>query len=319
MTRTTTIPAAPIPPPSEALAGVPDHQGHPPAADAPPPIVPPPADVGPVLSADTVVRRSASTAGSAAALVVIGGLLIGLLVILTTDDAAGRRRFSPAATGWLIAAAVAVSVVVGLLAFRRRTGVSYVGGDGAAVYRGNAKGAVGQAKVLRFTDAAELFTGSTRHFTNGVYTGTTYQFRWADPAGRTLLKLKGTHKGRDGPPPAHDPYHFAHAAEVAWSTHLLARCQADLDRQKFIQFRVNGSDYVRVGHGVMEFHFGKRTERIGRDEVATIQLKGGAFHVTARDVKWFSRAGKFNFNYAKMANARVFLLAVERLVGLPFS
>ena len=312
-----------------------DHQGNPRAADAPPPVAPPPPEVGPVLSIDTSPRRRLGRGGPwvVALTIVVVPLVLIPLSALTFALAPGghdhvRRRGEPppppaSAVGPVVAGVIDVGVVVGVAwllvrLFRRSPSTTYVGADGVALFRGDRQGNVRQAQVLRFADAAELFTGSTRHFYNGIYTGTSYAYRF-EGDGRTLFKVAGKHNSKAGTPKPGDAYHFARAAEVAWSNHFLDRCQAELARQKFIQFRVNGADYVRVGHGVMEFHFGSRTERIAADQVATTRLKDGAFHIAARDAKWFSRAGKFGFPYAKMANARVFILAAQRVGGLTFS
>lgn len=44
----------------------------------------------------------------------------------------------------------------------------------------------------------------------------------------------------------------------------------------------------------------------------------GQFHIHHKDARWFSSKGKFNFSYATMANARLFLLAMEKLTGYRF-
>jgi hypothetical protein len=302
-----------------AQLGVPDHRGTPLPPDAPPAVAPPPPEVGPLLSADTVTPRATSTVGGIALLVIVGAVLIGVFVAATGDKHAAHPPLSTEATLVLLVLAVVACIGIAQMFMRSRPGVSYVGRDGVATYTANGKGEIRKARVLPFANAAELFTGSTRNYTNGVYTGTTYFYRWHAPGGGQLLKLSGSYRSKEGTPKLHNPYYFGRAAELAWSVHLLARCQAELDAQRYIEFRVNGSDYVRVGHGVMEFHFGSRTERIAADEVAKINLSQGTFHVAAKDAKWFSRAGKFSFNYARMANARVFLLAVDKLMGLRLS
>ena len=39
------------------------------------------------------------------------------------------------------------------------------------------------------------------------------------------------------------------------------------------------------------------------------------FQFKHKDAKWYKLSGKYSFQYGSMANAKVFLLALEKLVG----
>ena len=132
---------------------------------------------------------------------------------------------------------------------------------------------------------------------------------------REHLKLTGTHRGKDGPPKPFDPFHFAASGEIAWSLHYLARAQAQLEREGSIPFRVDAKRVVRVGPGFMEFHFGGEPVRLTPADIAAVNLSQGTFSFKGVDAKWYSRAGKYNFNYGSMANGKVFFLALEKLMG----
>jgi hypothetical protein len=170
--------------------------------------------------------------------------------------------------------------------------------------------------VLRFVDAAELRASQTRQFVNGVYAGTEYDFRWSDASGRELLRLKGTHRGKDGTPKPGDAFHFAAAAEVAWSVHYLERAQAQLEKEGSIAFRVDGRRVVRVGPGFMEFHFGDEPVRVAAEEMGDIGLGDGQFSFKHKDAKWYRSAGKYRFQYGAMANGKVFFLVMDKLMGV---
>jgi hypothetical protein len=172
-----------------------------------------------------------------------------------------------------------------------------------------------KADVLLFKDVAELRASQTRQFINGVYAGTAYDYRWTDGAGGRLLKLTGTHRGKNGPPKPFDPFHYASAGEVAWSIHYLARAQEQLEREGSIAFRVDNKRVVRVGPGFIEFHFGGEPVRVTREEIGGVTLGQGTFAFKHKDAKWYSRAGKFNFQYGSMANGKVFFLALDKLMG----
>lgn len=46
---------------------------------------------------------------------------------------------------------------------------------------------------------------------------------------------------------------------------------------------------------------------------------GGEFSFKYKDARWYSREGKYKFPYASIANAKVFLLACDKLLGCQFS
>lgn len=301
-----------------AATGLPDHQGCPPPADAPPAVSPPPADIGTVLSAERVtLSGTTTTAGGNVAMAAMAAVFVAALLFLCRTDDRGRFAASTPVVVGTVAAGSALCGVVAYFALRRRPETTYVGRDGIAAFRGRRDGTVKHGRVLRFADADELLTAVTHLYRNGVYINTAYVHRYR-ARGRTVHKLAGTYKGLDAPPRPHDPYHFARAADVAWSDHVLARYGPTLAGDDFIDFRVNRTDTVRVGPGVIEFRLGRRSERITRDEIADATLKDGTFHVTAKDARWFSRAGKYGFDYAKMANARAFLAVLDRRLGLRF-
>jgi hypothetical protein len=172
-----------------------------------------------------------------------------------------------------------------------------------------------KTEMMLFRDAAALKASQTRHYHNGVYTGTNYDFRWVDATGLRRFRLTGTHRGQHAPPKALDAFHFAAAAEVAWSTHYLAHAQAELEREGSIAFPVDSKRTVRVGAGFLEFHFGDEPVRFRAEDIGSVSLNDGCFSFKHREAKWFSRVGKFSFQYGQMANGKVFFLALEKLMG----
>ena len=228
-------------------------------------------------------------------------------------------HFSPGEEDALLPFSALLGVVVVLVAWyftRFAPRCTYVGEDGMATLtlRGR-RDAQPSAKVLRFADAAELRASQTRHYLNCVYTGTEYDYRWQDPTGRALLRLKGKYMGQNRPPKAGSPFHFAAAAEVAWCVHYLARAQEQLEREGSIAFRVDSRRVVRVGPGFMEFHFGGEPVRVTQEEIREVSLGNGQFSFVHKDAKWYRSAGKYRFEYGNMANGKVFFLVLEKLMG----
>jgi len=55
--------------------------------------------------------------------------------------------------------------------------------------------------------------------------------------------------------------------------------------------------------------------RLTHQDIASVSLGNGMFQFKHTDAKWYSLSGKYSFQYGNMANARVFLLALEKLMG----
>ena len=95
----------------------------------------------------------------------------------------------------------------------------------------------------------------------------------------------------------------------------MPRLAETFGRDKQVDFAVSKGRFVRLGPGRTEFHFKGEPRRVTPAEVKSINLNGGHFAVRTHDAKTFGGAGKFDFDYAKMANAGAFLLCLDQLVG----
>ena len=77
---------------------------------------------------------------------------------------------------------------------------------------------------------------------------------------------------------------------------------------------------MAVGPGFIDFHIGSKQARCTREEIAAITINAGTFQIKRTDAQigWFSKSGVFQFNYGQMANARLFLMALDKLLGYRF-
>jgi hypothetical protein len=205
---------------------------------------------------------------------------------------------------------------------RFRHECSYVGKLGIArlFCKGN-RWNVFKTEQLLFGEAAELRTSQTRHYNHGVYTGTRYAFDWTTADGKKRYKLTGSYNGENRPPKPESPFHFAQSAELAWSSYLMERAVEELNSNGFIRFNLARQNWVGIGAGFIDLHMDGNEARCNREEIAGISLNGGMFEIRRTDAKigWFSRTGVFSFGYGQMANSRVFLLALDKLLGFRFS
>lgn len=279
-------------------------------------LVPPPVEIGPISSAESTLKHGKRPKPLVLRLL-MGTIFAGVIVWAFSWATEGVRSGDRQSIMGLGIAFATLAFAIDMYLTRFSAIFTYVGRDGIArqTIRGSRE-ALPKSQVLLFNQAAALRASQTRQFVNGVYTGTTYDFSWSDSVGKRLFRLKGTYRGRKGPPKPGDPFHFASAAEIAWSIHYLARAQAELESEGSIAFWVDKTRRVRVGPGFLEFDFGGESPvRVTREEIASVSLGQGVFSFKHKDARWFSSAGKYNFRYGAMANAKVFLLALDKLMG----
>jgi hypothetical protein len=269
---------------------------------------PPPDEIGEVLTAESTLKPGRRPMPTLSRLAVIGfagsAAWVGLSLL-------GLEPI------WQVLAAIVAAGVV-WLATRFRHHVGYVGSRGTCrITCSGAPTRISKTDVFRFEDAAELRTGQTRMYHNGVYTGTSYHFTWTDASGKQRYRLNGTYHGLKKPPKAKDKYHFATSAEQAWSVFLLERADAMLQEQGALVFRLGTNEAIAVGPGFVEIRRKDETERWPREEIGAVQMSDGAIKIKRVDAKegWFSKQGVFQFPYERVPNARLFFLALDRLVG----
>jgi hypothetical protein len=293
---------------------VPDHRGEPRQANSEL-FAAPPAEIGHILSAESTLKMGRREWPILVRTVIIGLPAAQFLAYVwwesgqvQLDDLIGAIIF-PA-----FLSAVAVGVAWYFTRFQHRC--TYVGKNGIAIFelRGRRNARLTQ-QMLLFANARELHTNRTRHYVNCYYRNTSYDYQWTSLEGTSLLRLHGTYVGNNEPPKAKDPFHLAAAAEAAWSMCALARAQRQLEDEGSIAFGIGGQRAIRIGYGFIEFHFDGEPVRVFREEIGRVSLSGGHLSFKHKNAKWYRSEGKYFFAYSSMANANVFLLALDKLVG----
>jgi len=282
---------------------------------------PPPPQIGEVRSAySTAVLGKEPMSGGARL-----GLTLGLMfATVAALWLLGLMIFNNAGEAAVLGIGVGgpVSLGVGLFVWlmtRYKARCDYVGGLGMARYTAKrSRDQVAKEELFTFDQAVDLFTAETRNFYNGVYTGTSYDFRWCDENGKNAFRCKGTYHSKEGTPKSKDPYWFAKSGELAWNAFLIEAMADELDRDGSVLFKVNKRDWVRVGPGFFIFCFKGDEQRIDVDQIADLQINQGTFLIKTPDARWFSGKGKFGFQYGQMANAQLFLHCLEHLCGYRF-
>jgi hypothetical protein len=276
---------------------------------------PPPAEIGAIQSAHTSLRRDKRplSPGVRLAVALVGGaagLLIGLLIAVNLKSPFFQILWPVGLSG--------LGLGILLAATRFSHTCTYVGERGVARYackghRGNVSD-----EVFLFDDATELRTGQTRHYTNGAYTHTAYSYTWTDVTGRPRFTVAGSHNSEQNTPPAKDLFHFATAAEKAWTIYLLHQVQAQLKTSGSIYFGLGGKDWVRLSEDCITLNFKGKTTECHADDIGQVKIDQGTFSVKRKDAKegWFTSEGVFKFPYQNLANAQLFLILLHELVGV---
>lgn len=299
--------------------GVTNHAGGPVAPDALF-FEPPPPEIGTPVSAHSTVTatKTGRTKGFRLGLALFTGALVGV-----TADWAYERVFTDQAPtamiGWpWLAAGVIIGALTFVLTASHPT-VTYAGTHGVAkIRRRGGLGGAPEADIFPFSEASELRTSQTRQYYNGVYTGTAYHFTWSNFAGGTRFRLHGSYRDKSGWPKDKDPFHFALAAEHAWTNHLASQIQTELQGQGHVQFNLIKNQWIRLGPGFIEIFLGKEAERLTVDDIKELTVNSGTFIIRDREAKRFSRQGVFKFSYANLANAKLFLIALDHFLGYRF-
>ncbi len=299
---------------SRALNELPDHSGQRRSKEVEF-FAEPPAEIGKVKSAESTLRPGREQMPFPLRLLICigagGAIVFGAYFLGRGADQFDREFYQR--MGYLLGAG---ALVVALLVTRFKVVCSFVGENGVASFTLK-KRRDGSPKVqlLLFAQAEELRAKQIRQYVNGAYIGTRYDFIWTGPGGERLWRAKSSYRQRKKGLRAGEPFRYVQAAEVAWSVHYLERAQKYLDTEGSIPFRVDSGRVVRVGPGFMEFHFGGDPMRLTKEDIASVSLGSGRFQFKHKDAKWYSLSGKYSFQYGNMANARVFLLALEKLMG----
>ncbi|MBI1915203.1 MAG: hypothetical protein HYS12_10760, partial [Planctomycetes bacterium] len=277
--------------------------------------VPPPTEIGEVVSATTSLRKGTEPMSPGARLTVAiiagaAGLFIGVLIAVNLR-APFWQLFWPVVLGGL-------GLGIALLSTGFAHTCTYVGREGVARFRCSGSREQVKEEVFRFADATELRTSQTRHYTNGVYQNTAYNFTWTDAAGRARFVIGASHKSEQGNPPLKDLFHFATASEQAWTLYKLTEIQAQLRTDGMIYFGLGGRNWVKLGQERITLFFNGEEIDCHADEISQVRIEQGWVQVRRKDAKegWFSSRGVFKFPYGSLANAQLFLILMDKLVGV---
>jgi hypothetical protein len=278
-----------------------------------------PAEIGALASAYTTLRKGQRPWSIAARTVVcvlatIGGLVLGAGIDLVFD-LAGSFWFIV----WpIVFPAGAFLLALYLTSFTHT--VTYVGEEGVARYCcSGTRDNVTTNEVFLFRDATHLRTSTTHHYNRGSYQYTSYKYTWSDVGGRQRYEISGTHNSRQSTPPATHAFHFARAAELAWTMYLLEQANRQVDLAGGVSFPLKGRQSIRICPGRIIFNL-KDEDPVEweAEEVGDAVIQQGAVKIKRVDAQegWFSSTGVVKFPFDQLANAQLFFHLLEKLIGV---
>ena len=283
------------------------HAGSPLTIDADFFIAPPP-EIGELISVATTLPTSTHPLPVAIRWAIVAGSGVLLTILF--------QVFVQIAVMSLLAGIVAGTIAWYFTRFNYTC--SFVGIKGLARYDiAGSRSALPKESLLLFADTQNLYTRTTHNYTNGVYAGTSYSYRWIKNSGGQY-EIKGTHRGEKKAPKQQDIWHFADMGESAWTRHLLESIDDQLARDGYIEFPLTGNlEAVRIGNGFLEFVSSKNdVQRVMRSEMQNITLGSGIFQFKHQDSRWWSGKGKFSFEYGNIPNARIFMICLKELADI---
>lgn len=222
----------------------------------------------------------------------------------------------PNLIGFSLIALIAVVPSYISLAFRCRC--SFVGEAGIAEFHiKGTRTATPTSKKLLFKEAGHLYTGQTKHYKNGSYRYTSYNYQWTQQGSKGYT-IAGTHNSKSGNPLHSHEWHFANSAEGAWTRFLLDFVNQDLTQRGYVEFPMAGNpQMVRVGQGFLEFVTNKgEIQRAAVNDMKDIELESGHFQFRHQDSRWWSGKGRYGFSYNNVPNAKLFWLCLHQIAGV---
>jgi hypothetical protein len=287
--------------------------------------IPPPVEIGKIISAHSNVNLNKPHPSPILNCIAIGiialfAAMLGDLLILKTNGnnptiATGRVLFSILFGGIAIWQGFTRLVVFPLC--------SYVGDKGIAEFRQMSDSIQKiKPKIVLFKNVDSLFTQMTRSYYNGIYTGTSYEYKWLIDE-RVMRAFSGYFYNWQNVPNSKHHWHFINSGELSWTEYLWGKSQQEYERKGYVEFRMSknsGSKFqvVRVGLGWVEFGSQKEgNTRIKLSDMKKMSLADGAFSFVHKDAKWLSSQGKFYFNYASISNAKLFLTCMNKIAMEP--
>ena len=284
----------------------------------------PPPEIGRVLTADSALQRDDPPLSNAAfrksvrkKLAIVFLLSLAAVVVICVTSLYPDRPFKPIYVLGYSTMVIAICVpvfpyIIIKQHYKRKSKVitcSFVGENGAAIYTlngGVADGAV--VDTLVFSQAADLLVDRTAG----------HKYNWRNAEGESLMVSKRTCLDPLQYTAEH-PFYFFQAAEEQWCDYLYEKAKAEFEADGSVRFAIGSRRAIRIGLGYVEFVWPGGTHRAPAEELANMSLSHSVFSFSHSDSAWMGKDGEYNFKYAEMSNAKLFVTLLDHLAGISIS
>ena len=274
--------------------------------------------IGQIISGTTNVNRRykqgvRSTWRGMKVLMALIGASIGAGIGFTVGAKLGDIPFLVMGSGLCVAGFFGLSALV-----RPLHKMSLVGTAGFVSYERRGWGGQPKAELRLFSGVDELRIQNVRHYTNGAYTGDSFNYNWFNQ-GRRVFGVAGRYYAHKTKPiPADNSVHMAWAAEREWSIYRLPVVFEAVERGEIVRFRVGRKDSIGVGKGFLELNFKGQVQQVQASEIQNIQVVQGFMTLSLVGSKkgLFSSQGVFKFAVAQAADFRLMTLLIEKELNI---
>ena len=281
---------------------------------------PPPMQIGQVITGQTSLLQgqdAATTTRRSMSVILYSliGLAIAAFIIFMFVISSKTAAFYI-----VIAICLSLGALLGIYRTGFRHKCSYVGENGVAEYwlKGNRYNQP-TGEIFEFANANAMYVEKTQHFTNGVYTGTNYKYRWVNEYGNEVYKVHGSYKNKNAEPKnMSDVYYRATSAANSWNHYKLVKYIDTINQGSPVIFNVKKMK-IEMGLNTMNIYESGNKLAWNISDIDSVQVSQGwvtIFNSKYQEMGWFSKAfgkGKITFLYSEMPNANLFLLLFESL------
>jgi hypothetical protein len=184
-------------------------------------------------------------------------------------------------------------------------------------------------EVVEFKNATDLGASRQINYTNGIYSGTGYLFRWCDKNGTVLVYMDGSYFNPKGLPETKNPYHFLAAAETLWHAFIRDRLVSELKTRGSIRFRLfsiaglssgllTPKDYIEIGPVYVEINKQGHCERLTAENLRMARVGNGKVRFERLDAKsnLLGSRGVYELFCAEISNYRSFDDIITNLLNV---
>lgn len=282
---------------------------------------PPPKKIGPLISAhtDLLTTHKHLSFWMRLAIASVTGILLPVVIagVVMNGLGIGVQVFI---AGMLSIFLFPVSIAFSTYFFRFHHYTGYVGELGAAYFTcTGSRNKLDGRSILLYSEAEEVRVELIDVYLNSAYSNTNFDFIWRDDSGALLYRIKGSHEAGEKSPPNENRFHLATLVEEGWNNHLLERILPILRAGNTYTFRLKGQNGIECGPESLILRLQGKVQTFYPIDLRGVRVQQGSISLEEPGAKegWFTSEGIHTFSFKDLANARIFLMLLQRYYDIP--